>query len=314
MYTNVRMIMIKVGVIGVGYLGQHHARIYSQLPNVELVGVVDINYERAQRIAAQWGCEAYTHYNDILNKVDALSIVVPTSYHYDVAMDALAAHKDILIEKPITSTVHEAEKLIEEAARNERILQVGHLERFNSGLITLSPLVEEPILIESQRLSPFLGRGVDVDVTVDLMVHDIDIILSLVNSEITDLKAQGIKVLTDNIDLAHAWVEFKNGCVAIIVANRISSIKMRSLKVFQHNAFIELDYITHEVSYYAHYKKTVEREIIKAEKEEPLKEELFSFVECIEKREKPVVSGVEGKEALRIAHMISDMIAKGAKK
>ena len=154
---------------------------------------------------------------------------------------------------------------IQEADKRGRILQVGHLERFNSGLITLSPMIENPIYIESQRLSPFLGRGIDVDVTIDLMVHDIDIILSLVNSEITDLKAQGIKVLTDNIDLAHAWVEFKNGCVAVISANRISSNKMRNLKVFQHNAFIELDYINHEVSYYERHKKTVERQIIKAE-------------------------------------------------
>jgi len=302
---------IRVGVIGVGYLGQHHARIYSELQDSILVGVADVNMKRCQEIAEKHGCQAFDDYRDMFSQVDAVSIVVPTVYHYTVAMDALQEGKDLLIEKPITSTVVEAEKLIKEADNRGCIIQVGHLERFNSGLIELSKMVDNPSYIESQRLAPFVARGIDVDVTVDLMVHDIDIILSLVHSEIVDLKAQGIKVLTDNIDLAHAWVEFKNGCVAVVSASRISSFRIRSLKVFQHDIYMELNYQTHEIAYYGRGKKNMEQQIKKTEIKEPLKEELLSFIQCVRERKMPLVSGYEGKEALKVALKISEVVKNG---
>jgi predicted dehydrogenase len=300
--------MLRVGVIGVGSIGVHHARIFSELEEVSLEGVVDIDFSRAQQIASRYNCKAYENYIKIIDFVDAVSIAVPTTLHFGIAMDFLKHDKDILVEKPITSTIEEAEELISEAAKRNRILQVGHLERFNAGVSLISKMVNKPQFIESQRLSPFLGRGIDVDVTLDLMIHDIDIILSLVNSEIADLRATGAKVLTESIDIAHAWIEFKNGCFAEVMTSRIANKKVRELKVFQHNSFLTLDYQNQEVTCYRKLNGSVGKEIKKPQEKEPLREQLISFVECVKKRTQPVVSGHEGKEALKVALKISELV------
>lgn len=300
--------MIRVGVIGVGSIGIHHARIYSELKGAKLVGVVGADFSKTQGIASKYNCKAYNNHIEMMDVVDAVSIAVPTTMHYQVAMDFLKNNKDILIEKPITSDVKEAEELILEAEKGGRILQVGHLERFNAGVSLISTMIEEPKFIESQRLSPFLGRGIDVDVTLDLMIHDIDIILSLVASEISDLRATGARVFTDNIDISHAWIEFKNGCIAEVVASRISSEKVRQLKVFQYNTYLSLDYQNQEVTCYRNVNNKIEKEIKRTAKKEPLREQLVSFVECVKNRTKPVVSGLEGKEALKVALRISEEI------
>ncbi len=302
---------MRIGVIGVGSIGMHHTRIFSELKGVELVGVVDTNAERAQGIASKYRCRTYDNHLKIMDLIDAVSIAVPTTMHYSIAMDFLRNNKDIFIEKPITSTLNEAEELISEAARREQILQVGHLERFNAGLSIITDMVKNPQLIESHRLSPFHRRGTDVDVTLDLMTHDIDIILSLVKSDISDLRATGAKVLTDNIDIAYAWLEFKNGCIAEIAASRVSPEKVRQLKIYQHNTHFSLDYQSQEVSCYRKVNSRIEKEVKKPEKKEPLKEELAAFLECIRNRTRPVVSGFEGKEALRVALKISEMVNDG---
>ena len=191
------------------------------------------------------------------------------------------------------------------------ILQVGHLERFNSGVSMVSSMVKNPRFIESQRLSPFLGRGIDVDVTLDLMIHDIDIILSLVKSEITDIRATGAKVLTDNLDIAHAWIEFENGCTAEAATSRIANEKVRKLRVFQHNSFLDLDYQNQEIACYTKLNENVKKEIKKPLEKEPLKEQLISFVNCIKNGKQPVVSGREGKAALEVALKISRLVNNG---
>lgn len=303
--------MIKVGVIGVGSIGSHHARIFSELPDVELIAAVDIDFTRAQEIASKYRCNAYKDYSEIIDMVDAVSIAVPTTMHFKIAMEYLRSDKDVLIEKPITSTIEEAEELVSEAAKRNLIIQVGHLERFNSGLSLLSSIMTEPRLIESVRLSPFLGRGTDVDVTLDLMIHDIDIILSLVKSGVSVLKARGSKVLTDNIDIAYAWLEFENGCIAEVVASRIANEKIRQLKVFQHNAYLNLDYQTQKVSCYKKLNDKIMKEVKIPKQREPLKEQLISFVECVKNRTQPVVSGIDGKKALQIALKISEIINNG---
>jgi predicted dehydrogenase len=303
--------MIKVAVIGVGSIGAHHARIFSELPHADLIGVVDINLARAQKIASKYNCKAYKDYTDIMDIVDAVSIAAPTTMHFQIAMDFLKNSKDILIEKPITSTIKEAEKLISEADKRRLIIQVGHLERFNSGVSLISNMIKKPQFIESRRLSPFLGRSTDVDVTLDLMIHDIDIILSLVKSEISDIKATGSKVLTDNIDIAYAWLEFEDGCIAEAVASRIANEKARELKVFQHNTYLNLNYQTQEVTCYKKLNGKVVKKIKKTERKEPLKEQLSSFVQCVKNRTQPVVSGIEGKKALQVALKISEMIKHG---
>ncbi len=300
---------VKVGVIGVGYLGQHHARIFSEIEEAELVAVVDIDKKKADTFAEKYNCESYTDYRDVLHKVEALSIVTPTISHFDIALDCLKAGKDILIEKPITVTIEEANKLIKNA--NDCIIQVGHLERYNPAILAISDMINDPIFIESERFSPFLGRGIDVDVTLDLMIHDIDIILSLISSPIKQMKAVGAKVLTDKIDVAKAWLEFENGCTALATVSRLSPEKQRKLKIFQKDTYISIDYQTSEIKRYYRNKGKIESEIKIPEHKEPLKEELRDFIRCVKERRKPIVSAIEGRDALKVVLEISNIIKNG---
>ena len=300
--------MINVAVIGVGSIGVHHARIFSDLEGVNLVGIVDADPAKAEEIASKYNCRAFGNHMEVMDAVDAASIAVPTTLHFETGMDFLKHSKDILIEKPVTTTLEQADTLISEAENRGLIFQVGHLERFNAGVSLISAMVEEPKFIESQRLSPFLGRGIDVDVTLDLMIHDIDIILSLVDSGIADLRATGASVLTGNIDIAHAWIEFENGCIAEAVSSRIANEKKRELKVFQHNSYLNLDYQSQEITCYTRLNGNVGKETKKPGVREPLREQLLSFVDCIENRRQPVVSGREGKEALKVVLKISGLV------
>jgi len=299
---------VRVGVIGIGYLGQHHVRIYSELENTELVAVVDAVEKRADSFAAKYGCEAYYDYRDIFNKVDALSIVTPTTTHYSIALDCIRAGKDILIEKPITVSVKEADELIIESEKSGCIIQVGHLERYNPAVLAASEMVKEPRFIEAERLSPFLGRGTDVDVTLDLMIHDVDIVLSIVSSPVKEIKAVGTRVLTDKIDVAKAWIEFENGCIALFTASRLSPEKQRRLKVFQKDSYLFLDYQNCEIKHYFRRGQEIVSDTIRPENKEPLKEELRDFISCVKERKRPKVSATEGRDALKIALDITKQI------
>jgi predicted dehydrogenase len=301
---------VKVGVIGVGYLGQHHARIYSEIEESDLVAVVDIDRNKAEKFAEKYRCEPATAYQDILDKVDALSIVTPTTTHYSIALDCLRAKKDILIEKPITVHVDETDELIRESEKSDCIIQVGHIERFNPALLAASDMFNEPLFIESERLSPFLGRGTDVDVTLDLMIHDVDIILSLVNLPVRDIKAVGAKVLTEKIDVAKAWIEFENGCTALATVSRLSPEKLRRLKVFQKDSYISIDYQNAEIKRYFRNGEGISSEVRKPEKKEPLKEELKDFIRCVRERGRPKVSALEGRDALHVVMEITEMIKR----
>jgi predicted dehydrogenase len=303
--------MINVAVIGVGSIGIHHARIYSDMESTNLVGVVDVDMKRAQEVASRYNCRAFNNYMELMDSVDAVSIAVPTTLHFQTGMDFFKHNKNILLEKPVTTTIEEADRLNEEAEKRNLIFQVGHLERFNSGVSRISHMVHKPQFIESQRLSPFLGRGIDVDVTLDLMIHDIDIILSLVNSEISDIRATGAKVLTDNIDVAHAWIEFENGCIAEAVTSRMAHDKVRQLKVFQQNSYLSLDYQSQEITTYKKDNGEVNIKTERPEEKEPLKEQLRSFIDCIKNNSQPIVSGFEGKEALKVALKISGLVNHG---
>jgi len=299
---------VRVGVIGIGYLGQHHVRIYSELENTELVAVVDAVEKRADSFAAKYGCEVYYDYRDIFNKVDALSIVTPTTTHYSIALDCIRAGKDILIEKPITVSVKEADELIAESEKSGCIIQVGHLERYNPAVLAASEMVKEPRFIEAERLSPFLGRGIDVDVTLDLMIHDVDIVLSFVSSPVKEIKAVGTRVLTDKIDVAKAWIEFENGCIALFTASRLSPEKQRRLKVFQKDSYLFLDYQNCEIKHYFRRGQEIVSDTIRPENKEPLKEELRDFISCVKERKRPKVSATEGRDALKIALDITKQI------
>jgi predicted dehydrogenase len=299
---------VRVGVIGVGYLGQHHARIYSEIEEAELIAVVDIDQKKADTFAAKYGCEAYYDFRDVLNKVDVLSVVTPTTTHHDIALDCLKAGKDILIEKPITANIKEADELIRESEKMGCIIQVGHLERYNPAVLAASEMFKEPMFIESERFSPFLGRGTDVDVTLDLMIHDIDIILSLITLPVKEIRAVGAEVLTGKIDVAKAWLEFENGCIALATVSRLSPDKLRRLKVFQKDSYISIDYQNSEIKRYFRNEKGISVEVTKPEKKEPLKEELRDFLQCVKERRRPKVSAVEARNALKVVLQITDII------
>jgi predicted dehydrogenase len=319
---------VKVAVIGAGYLGQHHARVYAELPDAELVGVVDTDRDRAGAIATKFGTKAFRSHKDVLDAAEAFSIVVPTVSHYEIALDCLRAGKDVLVEKPITATLEEADELIREADRNGSVLQVGHLERYNQGVISLSGMVVAPRFIEAVRVSPFLNRAADVDVTLDLMIHDIDIILGLVHSPIRTIRAAGFSLVTEKIDDARAWLEFENGAAALLTASRIARQKQRSLKVFQHKACLELDYQTAEVRLYEGASRPgheaspavstdesfpgVTVQTVRPEQKEPLRSELQDFLRCVITRERPKVSGAEGRNALKTVLDINSCMRRTA--
>jgi predicted dehydrogenase len=303
-------VAVRVGVIGVGYLGRHHARIYSELADVELAGVADLDKAAAGEIAGRYGCASYADYRELTALCDAVSIVTPTSTHRDIALDCLRGGKDILIEKPITKSLEEAGDIIEESRRRNLVLQVGHLERFNPGVVAVSEMITDPWFIECERLSPFLGRGTDVDVTLDLMIHDVDIVMSMVKSGLRDVRATGGSIATENIDVAKAWLEFENGCTAVLAASRLEQEKRRTLKVFQADSYISVDYQNQRIV--CHRKKDgASPEVITPEVREPLKEELKDFVRCVKTREKPRVSGDDAVKALQTVIEISDAVRGG---
>jgi len=301
-------VTLRVGVIGVGYLGQHHARVFSGLEGVELVGVADPDSRRAAEIAKTYGCRSFQGHADLVGICDALSIVTPTTAHHSIAIDCLNAGRDLFIEKPITERLDEAREIIEAAEKNNLILQVGHLERYNPGILAARGMIKAPKFIEAERLSPFLGRALDVDVTLDLMIHDIDIVLSMVGSKVKEIRAAGDRVLTNKLDVAKAWLEFENGCKALLTASRLAPDKMRKLKVHQEDSYISIDYQSQEVRRCFKQSSGITSEVVKPENKEPLKEELSDFVSCVQKRKRPMVSGKEAMDALEIVLKINEML------
>lgn len=308
---------IKVAVVGVGSLGRHHARIYSELDHVELVGVADLNIEQAKCIASEYHCEVFPDLASLYGKVDVASVVVPTKAHYEVSKDLLGNGIDILLEKPMTSTVEEADQLLALAARTGRILQVGHIEQFNSGVKKLREFLTRAHFIECHRMGPFVARGTDVHVILDLMIHDIDIILSLVPSEIVEIRAVGVPVLTPQIDIANVRLAFENGCVANVTASRVSREKLRKIRIFQPDAYLSLDYMNQELVVGRRIIREGEAPLvsvdkIKVEKEEPLKAEIEAFIHAVQTRSAPKVSGEAGRKALAVSLRVVDLIKKGS--
>lgn len=306
------MAKLRAAVIGVGYLGNFHAQKYAGLEGVDLVGVVDADPKRAEEIGRQLGAPWFTDYPQVLGKVDMVSIAVPTEYHHEVAKRCLEAGVHVLVEKPITKTVQEAQDLIECARTRGLVLQVGHLERFNPAMLALQDVLTSPIFIESHRMAPFRARGTDVNVVLDLMIHDIDNILQMVPSEITDIRAMGAPVLTDEVDIANARIEFANGCAANVTASRVSREFIRKIRVFQADSYISIDYREHKILI---CRKTngadsAEAANIAVEertfgKSDALLCEIQAFVDAVRNGTPPVVSGQDGKRALEVALEIS---------
>jgi predicted dehydrogenase len=309
------MKLVRTGVIGTGYLGKFHAEKYSELNESELVGIVDTDHEAAQAISKRLKVPAFKNYKELFDKVDAVSIVVPTELHHKIAKDFLLNGIDVLVEKPMTTTLEEAEDLIETAKKNKCILQVGHLERFNAAVIALNNVIKKPLFIESHRLAPFKDRGTDVDVILDIMIHDIDIILNIVGSPVKSIHAVGVPVVSNKKnDIANVRLEFESGCVANVTASRISAKEMRKIRIFQHDAYLSIDYAAQQVEVYGktdsdeHDTPQITYDQIDIKQGDSLKEEIRSFLSSVKSRSIPEVPGEAGKNALKVALEIVEQI------
>ena len=306
---------LRVGVIGVGYLGKFHAEKYSKAPDVRLVGVVDKDSSRAAAVAEAVDTQALTDYRDLIGKVDAVSVVVPTYAHFEVSREFLENGIHLLIEKPITAQLEEAEGLIRLAEKKGCIIQVGHLERFNPAVVALKDIVRMPRFIESHRLSTYKNRGTDVSVVLDLMIHDIDIILNLVESKISNIHAAGIPVISEHVDIANARLEFANGCVANVTASRISMKNERKIRLFQKDAYISVDFANNEITIVQPEESSSDSLIPGMAinkrcftKADALDDEIKSFVQAVHRRQPPEVTGIMGRDALQVALIIMDQI------
>ncbi len=299
---------IRVAVVGAGEFGRNHARVYRELAGAELIGVVDRDFERAEKIAQEFQTKAFKGLEDLPGKVDAASVAVPTIVHRAVGCRLLEMGIDVLVEKPMASTLEEADDLLNVARNNQRILQVGHVERFNPAVLAVEHIVKRPLFFEVHRLGVFTPRSLDVDVIYDLMIHDLDILLALVKEEVVEVKSVGIPVLTDKVDIAHARLEFSGGAVANVTASRVSTERVRKMRFFQEHEYISLDYGRRDALRVGVKKPGPEPEFgfekLPAPSTEPLQAELAAFVEAVKTRTAPKTDGVAGRSALELASRV----------
>ena len=310
---------LRAGVVGVGHLGQHHARLYASLPGATLVGVTDHDLDRAKVVADRHKAQIHASLSDLLPHIDVVSVAVPTSAHYAVAKTCLEAGKHVLIEKPIAVMPGEAHELVRLAKANSCQLQVGHSERFNPVMEAMRPHIHRPVFIECHRLSSFSDRGTDVDVVLDLMIHDLDLVLSFNPGPVEEVRAAGVAVLSSTIDIANARIQFKHGCVANLTSSRVSTNKMRRLRLFQRDSYVSIDFQARQGMICRRSAKSGEKPVIEMEQlqgndEEPLKLQLESFLYAVRTGARPVVSGEDGAAALEVAHQVLDAIAGFAKR
>ena len=304
---------VRIGVIGVGHLGQHHARLLASMQGVELVGICDINRARVDEIAARFAAPAFGDSRELLGRVNAVTVAVPTVAHLDVALPFLQAGVATLIEKPIAPSVADADRLVETAERSGAMLATGHTERFNPAVAAALPLISEPRFIEIHRLGTFPERSLDIDVIFDLMIHDLDLLLSVVRSEVTGIEAVGVNVLTPKADIANARLRFASGCIANVTASRISRERVRKARFFQNDAYVSIDYASQELEVFR-LVKNGPRPIIHGGKvdvvsDEPLRRELADFVEAVRTARPPGVTGRDGRVALQLATRVAETMA-----
>jgi len=300
---------MRIAVIGVGHLGRHHARILAELPSADLIGVADVNFGRAQEIASARHTTAFADWRELLGRVDAVTIAAPTEAHTEIAAAFLGHGVHVLVEKPMTATTAEADRLLQIAAARGATLAVGHTERFNPAVAYVKPLVDEPRFIEVHRLGTFPERSLDIDVVFDLMIHDLDVVLDIVGEEVIGIEAVGVPVLTPRIDIANVRLRFANGCIANLTASRISRDRVRKIRFFQRDAYVSIDYAAQEVEMWRLVPKAgqmpgIEGGRIEIAHEEPLKRELEDFVDAIRDGRPPVVTGQQGRAALALAERI----------
>jgi predicted dehydrogenase len=310
--------MIKCGVIGVGHMGEHHSRILSKMPETTLVGVSDINEEKGLKIAKKYNCNFLRNYTDLIEKTNCVIIATPTNTHRDISINALNTGNHVFVEKPISLDLKEADEIIKTAKDSGLLLQVGHIERFNPAILAARKFVKNPLFVEAHRLSPFYGRGIDVSVVLDLMVHDLDIILKTVESPIKNISACGVPVLTDNIDIANARLEFENGAMANITASRISITKLRKIRFWQKYSYVSVDSLNRKVNVFHREIKNGEPEIkeeeVSVSQEEPLFLQSKAFIDACMGKIPIQVKPEEARDTLALANRILEAIRKRAEK
>ena len=303
----------RLAVIGVGHLGQHHARILAAMTDVELVGVVDIRPERAGEVAAKYGVAPFTDPADLLGRVDGVCVATPTVSHVDIALPFVEAGIAVLVEKPLASGLADADRLLAAADARGTLVATGHTERFNPAVTAALPLVAQPRFIEIHRLGTFPERSLDIDVVFDLMIHDLDVLLAAVHSDVASVEAVGVNVLTPRIDIANARLRFESGCIANLTASRISRDRVRKARFFQHDAYISIDYAAQELEVYRLVAQNGGRPVIQGGRveiagDEPLRLELADFVSAIRERRPPLVSGHDGRAALALATRVAELM------
>jgi predicted dehydrogenase len=307
------MSALRVAVIGVGHLGQHHARLLSSMHDVELVGVVDVKGDRAAEIAGKYGSEAFTDASEIFGRVDAVSVATPTSTHVEIALPFVNAGVAVLVEKPLAASLDEADRLLAAAAARGSIVATGHTERFNPAVAMAMPLVTAPRFIEIHRLGTFPERSLDIDVIFDLMIHDLDLLLAIVKSPVASIEAVGVNVLTPRVDIANARLRFESGCIANLTASRISRDRVRKARFFQSDAYISIDYASQEVEVYRLVaadggRPSIQGGKLEVARDEPLHRELLDFVEAARAKTRPGVTGQDGRDALALATRIAELM------
>jgi predicted dehydrogenase len=303
----------RVAVIGVGALGKHHARILAALPGVDLIGIVDINEPRAREIGGLVNAPSFTNAADVLGRVDAVTVAVPTGSHLPVALPFLQRGIGVLVEKPLARNAPEAQQMIDAAAASGAVFGVGHTERFNPAVAAVRPLLDYPRFIEVHRLGAFPDRSLDIDVVFDLMIHDLDVVLSIVESEVAAVEAVGVAVLTPKPDIANARLKFASGCIANITASRISKDRVRKIRIFQRDAYLSVDYASQEVERWRLVKgngamPAIDGGKLEVTREEPLKRELADFVAAVSDKRAPGVTGVDGLRAINLAERVTQEI------
>ena len=324
---------VRVGVVGTGHLGSHHVKHFANINEAALVGIFDINKNRSKEVAKKNNTKSFPSLKALIEKTDAISVVTPTESHAKIALQCINSGKHVFVEKPMTNTISEADALVASATKNNVILQIGHIERLNPALVALKPYNLRPKYIEIQRLAPYQTRGTDIPVVLDLMIHDIDIILSIVKSKVQSIKATGLSILTKSIDIANARIEFENGAVASMTSSRIAQSKIRKVKIFQNKLYSTIDLLLglteiYQVNRYAKDKlKSSTNFLFEADnrkkiisyikptikKEDALKLELINFIKSAKGADEPIVNGLEGREALKVAIQIQDTIMKDLK-
>src|SRR5947199_976801 len=301
---------LRVGVVGVGHIGSNHARLYAEIPSADFSAVYDLDLARGHAIGRKFDAVTAKSLDEFIEMVDAASVATPTNTHYEVARFLLARGKHLLVEKPITDNTADAAELVELAAANGLVLQIGHVERFNPVLSALEKHLTHPRFIEAHRLSPYPERSTDIGVVLDLMIHDLEIILHLVRSPVQSIDAVGVPVLSKGEDIANARIHFENGCVANVTSSRISPERMRKIRVFQEDAYLSLDYEKQSGEIYRRESGKITRDKVPIEREEPLKQQLMAFVECAMTGRQPRVSGFQATAALELAVEITKEIQK----